>query len=172
MKRLIEYMNFCPNCGESDPVKNTNSITCSHCGTQVYTNVACGVAAFIKNDDGKLLFMRRAKDPGKGMLDLIGGFVDAGESFEEALKREVQEEAGMNIDAIEYFGSFPNIYTYKEVTYDVADVFFTATSTNLPVQNDDETLGFEWIAPEDVVLDDIGLISIRNAVAKYIQENV
>ena len=59
-----------------------------------------------------VLLARRAVEPRKGKLDIIGGFVDPGESAEEAAKREVKEETGLELDlgSLRYLGSLPDTY--------------------------------------------------------------
>lgn len=73
----------------------------------------------------------RAKDPGKGMLGIPGGFVDPGESVDDALRREVFEETNLKLDRCEYLVSFPNVYHYGGAAVSVADIFFVAEATDL-----------------------------------------
>ena len=69
-----------------------NKQRCKDCGFTYYANVCAATAAFIVNDRGEILVVRRGKEPAKGTLDLPGGFVDMEESEEEGMRREVQEE--------------------------------------------------------------------------------
>jgi len=55
---------------------------------------------------------------------LPGGFVDAGETLEASLIREVYEETALTVTEFEYLCSFPNSYTYCDVTIDVLDAFY------------------------------------------------
>ena len=75
---------------------------------------------------GRALFIRRGHEPGLGRLAFVGGFVDAGETPEDALRREVREEVGVELDAIGYLGSQPNTYAYRGITYHVVDLIFVA----------------------------------------------
>jgi len=56
-----------------------------------------GVAAVIWNDQREVLLIRRTKEPRKGQWSLPGGKVEFGESLENAVRREVQEETGLEI---------------------------------------------------------------------------
>ena len=56
-----------------------------------------GVAAVIWNDRQQLLLIRRTKEPRKGQWSLPGGKVEFGESLEDALRREIREETGLEV---------------------------------------------------------------------------
>ncbi|MFH1978121.1 MAG: NUDIX domain-containing protein [Candidatus Aenigmatarchaeota archaeon] len=51
--------------------------------------------------DGKILMLRRNFEPGKGKLDLLGGFVESNETIEKAAVREAKEESGFDVELIE-----------------------------------------------------------------------
>lgn len=98
---------FCPKCGVERLVsEDGKSVTCGACGFRYFHNMAAAVMGILTTPSG-ILLTRRAEDPGKGMLDLPGGFVDYGESLEQALVREIQEELGIRVTIPEYIGSFP-----------------------------------------------------------------
>ena len=64
--------------------------------------------------DGKLLLARRGVDPAKGEWDIPGGFVDRGESAEEAVVREALEETALRVRVSEYLGSVPDVYGSRQ----------------------------------------------------------
>jgi ADP-ribose pyrophosphatase YjhB (NUDIX family) len=89
---------FCPRCGQPAEVKFPRQIACSHCGYSAYYNpkpVACAIPV---DDEGRVILLRRAFDPGRGLWTFPGGFVDLGESVEEAAHRETDEELRMAIE--------------------------------------------------------------------------
>lgn len=73
-----------------------------------------------------MLFIVRGKAPGAGLLGLPGGFVDAKETAEEALVREVGEELNLQVTEFEYLASFPNVYAFANVIIDVTDLFYVS----------------------------------------------
>ena len=91
----LEQWNYCPKCGSKQfVVHDFKSKHCEACGFTYYFNAAAAVIAIIENEKGEMLVARRGEEPAKGTLDFIGGFVDPGEGFEEAVVREIEEETG------------------------------------------------------------------------------
>jgi len=64
-----------------------------------YIGVGCG--AFIINDQNELLLQQRNKSPEKEYWSIPGGKVEMFETFDQAVKREVKEETGVNIEVID-----------------------------------------------------------------------
>ncbi len=60
-------------------------------------------------EDGNLLLVERAKEPLKGYWSLPGGIVEAGEKLEDAIRREVQEETGLEVETLSVFEIFERI---------------------------------------------------------------
>lgn len=56
--------------------------------------------------DSKVLMVKRKKDPFKGYLALPGGFVNEGETVEEAMKREAKEETSLEVEPIDILGVY------------------------------------------------------------------
>ena len=121
--------NQCPMCGSKKiQWSNGKKWLCPDCGFDLYCNITAAVGIVLYDDDGNLLFEVRAKEPRKGYLCLPGGFVDAGESAEQAIVRECREElgAGIAVEDVRYLCSFPNVYEYKNIQYNTCDIFFAA----------------------------------------------
>src|SRR5208337_2974402 len=116
---------FCPRCGSKgfsfDGIKAFN---CPVCHFRYYINACSAVAVILVQADGSIILTRRKFEPRMGFLDLPGGFVDPGERAEDAVKRELKEELGIDIEAMRFLGSFPNRYEYREITYFTLDMAF------------------------------------------------
>jgi 8-oxo-dGTP diphosphatase len=65
--------------------------------------------------DGRILLGRRADDPGKGLWDLPGGFVDEHEHPLAALERELLEETGLVVEPLEFLGIWMQPYEHRIV---------------------------------------------------------
>lgn len=125
------------------------------------------VGAFVRRPDGRLLWLRRAKEPGRGKLGLAGGFLDLWETAEEALVRELREETGLEPLSWRFVCSAPNPYEFAGVRYPVCDLFFevrVAAEAAIRAQAS-EVAGWEWLPEEAVNPDDIAFPSVRHAFA-------
>ena len=106
--QLAEWRT-CPRCG-STLEHEERSVHCPSCGLEEYGNPAPTASAVIRDDEGRILLGRRARDPGAGLWDLLGGFLDEGEEPVEALRRELREETGLEIEPGEFLGGLPDRY--------------------------------------------------------------
>lgn len=164
-KPPVEHVRHCPACGSENLEKTDKAINCRSCGFTLFFNPCIGTAGFIENDKGEILLIERGKDPAKGKLAPPGGFADLWESAEEALTREVQEETGLLVVDWHYLANAVNAYTYKEVTYPVLDLFFSARlKSDQPLQLcSNETTGARWIAKSEIDPDSLAFPSMQQA---------
>jgi len=163
-------LKFCPRCSSAKFIfQGGKSFSCGECGFRFFINAAAAVAALIEDSQGRLLLVRRAREPLKGTLDLPGGFVDTGESAENALCREVLEELNLRIDRFTYFCSFPNTYLYAGIVYFTLDLAYVCTVKDMdPIGTADDVDGYVFLRPEEVRVEDIGHASIREIVSRFL----
>ncbi len=98
--------NYCAICGEplelsSDGEKERPY--CETCGRFYYRNPLPAVCAILTRGD-ELLLVQRAVDPCRGHWSLPGGFVELGETTEEALIREMREETALEVRGLRLIG--------------------------------------------------------------------
>lgn len=160
---------YCPKCSvRALRPSSPKSIVCSECGFEFFFNPAAAVAGLIVNDAGQLLVTVRAADPGKGSWDLPGGFIDAGETAEHALAREIKEELNLDVDSMDYFASAPNEYTYKGVTYSTLDIAFICHAADLSAMKPlDDIEQAMFLPPESIDLARFAFPSIRTFVERF-----
>lgn len=96
---------FCGVCGAPMAMNTDISKRCTSCGKEVWPALATAVIVLIhKGNEVLLVHARNFKGDFHG---LVAGFVETGETLEEAVRREVMEETGISIKNLRYFGSQP-----------------------------------------------------------------
>ena len=159
----------CPQCGALPPTAGRAPFHCAACGFLFYFNPAIAVGAVLLAPDDTLLLIRRAKDPHRGKLSVPGGFVDAGEVAEVALRREIREEVGLEVERLDYFCSLPNVYHYRGVTYQVLDFFFVGRVNTKSAQADPgEVTEICWLPRSQIVLEEIAFDSVREMLRRFL----
>ena len=97
---------YCGRCGGLlQDRKEERARNCPDCGLVVYPRISPAIIVAITRGD-KILLAQAQRFPGT-MHSVLAGFVEPGESLEACVRREVKEEAGIDIDNIRYFGSQP-----------------------------------------------------------------
>ena len=107
---------FCGVCGGTMRFDTAISKKCEHCGKEVWPQLATAVIVLVRrrvpNADGspsarEEVLLVHARNFRGDYYGLVAGFVETGESLEEAVYREVLEETGLHITNLRYFGSQP-----------------------------------------------------------------
>ena len=102
----LEDAKFCPRCGSPPRSPSRAASAAPSCGYGAFYNpkpVACAIPA---TDGGELFLMRRGFEPSRGLWTMPGGFVDLGESVEDAAIRETKEEIGVDIEITSLVGVY------------------------------------------------------------------
>jgi 8-oxo-dGTP diphosphatase len=120
--------------------------------------VAC-VGAVVQDAAGRLLLIRRGHDPHAGLWSLPGGRVEAGETLEQAVRREVLEETGLRVTPGAVVGRIR--IPGAAVVYDVTDLACTVDPPDQqPVAGDDAT---------DVVLADAATLERLTCTPRLVE---
>ncbi len=165
-------LTYCPSCGtESLQWDEEKKWSCG-CGFVLYHNVASAVAVLIRHRND-IFFTRRNQDPQKGKLDMAGGFVDPRESAEDTCCRELYEELGLLIDIsqLKYLASLPNIYRYKDISYNTLDLFYEYEvdekfDVELELSEISETV---WIEKTRIDLEELAFDSQKKFLWNYLR---
>jgi 8-oxo-dGTP diphosphatase len=92
-------VNYCPRCGAAVEVAERFGKlrpVCPQCGWIHFADPKVAAAVLVQQD-GRVLLVRRANEPFRGLWTLPAGFVDAGEDPAEAAARECLEESGLRV---------------------------------------------------------------------------
>jgi NAD+ diphosphatase len=135
---------FCGRCGQpTRPVPGEHAVRCDTCELSFYPRVAPAIIVLIRRGQQALLaHAARFRD---GMYSTLAGFVEAGESLEQTLVREVREEVGIEVTSIRYFGSQPWPFPHSLM------VGFTADYAGGEIRVDgEEIVDARWFSPDDL----------------------
>lgn len=171
MMHFLEKFKFCPVCGSQHFVENNEkSKRCENCDFVYFMNPSAANVAFILNERGELLVEKRRNEPGKGTLDLPGGFTDANETGEEAIIREVKEETNLQVDRAEYVFSLPNKYRYSGLDIPTLDMFFRCeVSDTSTLKAGDDADAALWLPLNEIHTEQFGLRSIRQGLRIFLE---
>lgn len=161
---LADSFIYCPRCGGGF-TKRSKFLRCSNCGLNYYLNPKPCTTVILRNTDGQYLFVERAVEPKKGYWDLPGGFVEAGETFEQAAKRELKEELGIELKELSYTGSFYDEYDYQNITYPTLAVNYSAVlPDNTKLTPADDVSKCMFFAIDEIPVQKLAFPSMKQAV--------
>ena len=135
----------CPRCGTALD-HGERSVSCPSCGLEEYANPAPTASALVRDADGRILLARRAGDPGKGLWDLLGGFMDEGEEPLQTLRRELREETGLELEVGDFLGGIPD--TYGENGIHTVNLYWSATVAGGEARPADDVAELAWFPPD------------------------
>jgi NAD+ diphosphatase len=99
---------FCPRCGgENQPVRGGYVLRCTQCGTEHFPRSDPAVIMLVARGDALLLGQSLKFAVERNLYSTLAGFVEPGESLEDAVRREVFEETGVRVGAVAYHSSQP-----------------------------------------------------------------
>jgi NAD+ diphosphatase len=102
-----ETFTHCPRCGSpTEPVSSGHARKCPVDGSEHFPRVDPAMIVLVTDPDDRCLLARNAMWSAR-RVSILAGFVEAGESAEQAVAREVREETGISVAAVSYLGSQP-----------------------------------------------------------------
>ena len=158
-------IRFCPLCGgtlgrAAVPPDQREQAVCAACGFVFYLNPKV-VAGTIPEQDGRVLLTRRSINPGRGLWTFPGGFVDFGESVEDAAVRETFEETGLKVDLT----GLHNVYSYPGAP---VIIVYRATVVGGTLTTCDENDELRWVKASDIPWEALAFPSTREALREWV----
>jgi NAD+ diphosphatase len=139
---------FCSICGHGTFTKRGGQVRqCSKCDVEHYPRTDPVVITIVSDEDRCLLGQSRGRLARGNMYSALAGFVDQGESIEEAVAREVMEEAGIRIEDIRYHSSQPWPFPSSLMI----GCHASAVTTDI-LMDDEEMLDVRWFPRDEVLL--------------------
>jgi len=166
--RLSIAMNYCSACGTPVTKKiptgdNRLRFVCDSCQTIHYHNPKI-VAGCIPEWDGKILLCRRAIEPKSGLWTFPAGFMEIGESTEQAAVRETFEEAEAQVERISLFAvlSLPHIGQ--------AYLVFRGPMHSPNFGAGEESLEVQLFSLSAIPWDEIAFPVVKDALRRYVDD--
>ena len=158
---------FCPKCGaplghrklkDFEPER----LVCTRCLFVMYLNPKVAAGTVVEHKGG-IVLLRREIDPRAGFWVHPGGFVDRGETLEEAAKRETREEVGLEVEILGLLGAFS--FHDSEVVV----VTYAARAISGEPKVGDESLEVRTFDPRELPWDELAFPSTRLALKEYLR---
>ena len=118
----LREARFCPRCAQPAEIAYPRSITCPHCGYGAYYNPKPVAAAIPVTPQNRIFLLRRAFEPGKDLWTFPGGFVDLGETVQQAAHRETREELDIAIELGPLVGVYSRAEEQPQTTEEAVEV--------------------------------------------------
>ena len=144
--QIVEWARthrFCGACGaRTELQEGERCARCPACGNVAYPRISPAMMVLICKGDA-ILLARNAQSP-TGRFSALAGFLEAGESIEEAVHREVFEEVGLTVTNLQYFGSQPWPFPHSLM------IAFTAEYAGGEIRVDENEIAeAHWYGPGD-----------------------
>ena len=166
--QLVEWQRthrFCGRCAApTESVAGERARRCPQCGLLAFPRLAPAVIVLVERpDDGMALLARNVNFPGS-MFSCLAGFVEPGETLEEAVHREVAEEVGVSLGAVRYWGSQPWPFPHSLM------IGFTAEwSAGEIVCQQGEIAEARWFAPHELPAIPPGVSIARRLIEDWLR---
>jgi ADP-ribose pyrophosphatase YjhB (NUDIX family) len=165
--RYPDGVRFCPLCGAAMeprlvlPDRKRHKV-CSRCGFVNFLGPKL-VAGCLVVDSGRVLLLRRGIEPARGRWTFPGGYVDLGETPEQAAVRETMEEVGMRVRA----GRILGLYADRENPNVAVAVFFAEPGDDPPSQSH-EALETRYFVPGEIPWQEIAFPTTIAALRDWV----
>lgn len=140
-------------------------VECPECGFRVYASSKPTSSAVCLDDEGRILLSRRGIDPFAGKWDLPGGFLDEEEHPREGVRRELREEAGVEIEPLELLGVWMDRYGGDGSAAATLNFYWTARIVEGTPEPHDDVAEFRWFALSEIPDDHLAFPHTRDVLA-------
>jgi ADP-ribose pyrophosphatase YjhB (NUDIX family) len=107
-------------------------------------------SGLVVDDAGRLLLARRAVEPDRGKWDLPGGFLDEGEDPLDALRRELREETGLEVEPLAFFDVVVDRYGDGEAAQHTLNLYWTCRVVSGTAAAADDVEALRWFEREEL----------------------
>ncbi|MCW2950213.1 MAG: MutT/nudix family protein [Thermoleophilia bacterium] len=165
----------CPVCAgdvelmQTTPGEQPQLVCRGRCGRPWYANPKPTANVFVEREsDGRVLLVKRARDPFKGYWDAPGGFVQEGENGEQAARRELLEETGLEVGELQYVIDVADVYG-SDRSMHTFNIFFRGICRDPDhARPASDVAELAWFSREELPpADEIGFDCVPRAIAAW-----
>jgi len=164
---LVDGWKHCPRCA-AGLEHGYERVECPACGFVAHSNSETTVGALVVDGEDRLLLVRRARDPYRGTWDVPGGFLDEAEHPLDALRRELREETGLDVEPEEFAGVWLDRYGTGADAATTLNLYWTARVTGGDAVAGDDAAELGWF-PRDALPpeNEIGFPNVRELLRPW-----
>ena len=141
---VLDAWRFCPRCG-GELAAGLGSTRCTGCGEVYWANSVPAVQALVV-DRGRVLLGRRGIEPSRGKWDIPGGFMGETEHPLDALRRELLEETGLDVEPVRFLLATLDPYLGRTVL----GLTWVARVTGGEERAGDDLVELRWFARDEL----------------------
>jgi ADP-ribose pyrophosphatase YjhB (NUDIX family) len=167
---VLHGWGFCPRC-RAELRADERRVECKECGFVAYANPVPTATAVVTDDAGRILLGKRAWEPDKDLWDLPGGFVDEDEHPLDAVKRELREETGLDIETGDFLGVWMDRYGYDSPAVSTLNLYWSARIVGGEERAADDVAELHWFAPDELPWDELAFEVNRKVLAAWLQRS-
>ena len=167
---ILHGWQHCPRCS-STLNGDERRVECGECGFVAYANPAPTATAVVVDDGGRVLLGRRSLEPDKGRWDLLGGFVDEDEHPVDAVRRELHEEAALDIELGDFLGIWIDRYGYDSGAVSTLNLYWEARVTGGEERPADDVEELRWFAPSELPWDELAFECNAKVLSAWLARN-
>lgn len=162
----VDSWRYCPRCS-TELEHSDGRVDCPSCGFKAHSYSETTVGALVVDGD-RLLLVRRARDPHGGTWDVPGGFLEEGEAPLDGLRRELEEETGLEIEPGRFVDALLDRYGAGDDAPTTLNLYWEATVVRGEARAGDDAAELGWFPRDALPADDeIGFPNVRTLLRAW-----
>ena len=147
--------------------REPRTVRCPSCGFVAYANPAPTACALVTDGEGRLRLGRRAEEPFAGAWDTPGGFVEEGEHPLDALRRELLEETGLDVEPGRFVGVWMDTYGDGADAASTLNLYWEARIVGGSLAAADDVAELAWFHPDALPRGELAFTTVADALQAW-----
>jgi ADP-ribose pyrophosphatase YjhB (NUDIX family) len=164
----LDGWKHCPRCCAEVKIED-GRVECPVCDFRNYASSKPTASALCVDDEGRVLLSKRGIPPDEGRWDFPGGFLDEGEHPLDGVRRELREEAGVEIEPLDLVGIWMDRYGGDGTAAATLNLYWTARIVGGEPEPADDVAELRWFAPGEIPSDELAFGHLEEVLAAWQQ---